>query len=400
MAKPSEERVFSLPLQLGFIALVRLLLNTGLRMVYPFLPALARGMGVPLADVFRLVTIRNLAGFVSPLFGPLSERFGRKPVVVGAVVLFSLGCFLVVLWPAYWPLGLTLSIIALTKVIYDPAVQAYVGDTVPYQKRGRAIAVTELAWAGALLVGAPTVGFIIQRQGWQAPFFWLGLSGIAATLLLWYILPRGDGRASRAISLRQTARVVRQHPVIWAATAYIMLVMAANETFFIVYGGWMEESFNLSLTNLGLASGIIGGAEITGEIFVGLAVDRFGKRPVVITTGLLSVLTYLFIPYTSTDLTGALFSLFALFLFFEITVVGSIPLLTEIVPAARGVVMSVTVAASAVGRALGALWGPAIWAGAGFAGNSLAAAVITVMAVVILARWVREGAMTVMEIGD
>ncbi|MEW5986814.1 MAG: MFS transporter [Chloroflexota bacterium] len=378
-------------LQLLVLTLGRLCLNSGLRMVYPFLPELARGLAVPLTAATRLVSLRNFAGFVSPLLSPLSERFGRRPILAGALVLFGLGCFVVALWPAYWPLGFTLILVALAKVTYDPAMQAYLGDHVPYHQRGRAIAVTELSWAGALLVGAPVMGFIIQRQGWSAPFLWLGLAGLAVALWLWRVIPAQTGQRRHGNGLRATLQVLAHHPVIWAAVLYTLLTMIANEMLFIVYGDWMETTFQLSLTSLGLASGVIGGAEILGEITAGWSVDRFGKRPVIVVTGLLNALMYLLIPHTEASLGGALAALFALFLLFEIAVVGSVPLLTELVPGARSVVMSMNIAAAGLGRAAGSWLGPELWLRYGFPTLGLASAAVMAVAILILARWVREG---------
>lgn len=386
----TSKKSFPLAVQLTIITLARFVLNTGLRMVYPFAPALSRGLGVSVTAVYRLITLRNLSGFLSPLFSPLSERFGRRPILIGSMLLFSIGCGLVFLWPAYWPLGVTLVLIAIAKTIYDPAMQAYVGDVVPYRQRGRAIAVTEFSWAGALLLGAPAVGLIISRQGWQAPFIWLSVLGVITAVLLWRLLPKSDGNQNRRVTLRELTAVVRQYPVIWTAAIYILLVMAANEILFIVYGDWMETSFNLSLTNLGIASGVVGGAEITGELFAGWAVDRFGKRPVIIATGLLNALVYVIIPFTSNTLFMALATLFVLFLFFEITVVGGVPLLTELVPKARSVVMAMTLAFGAMGRAIGSFVGPILWDFGGFFTNGIISAGMMGIAVLILARWIKE----------
>jgi predicted MFS family arabinose efflux permease len=167
--------------------------------------------------------------------------------------------------------------------------------------------------------------------------------------------------------------------------------MAANELLLIVYGGWMEGTFALSLTALGLATGVIGAAEIVGELATGVAVDRLGKRPVIIVTGLLAALMYAAIPLAGSSLTLALGSLFLIFFLFEMTVVGSIPLMTELAPDARSVVMSVTLAAGGIGRAVGALLGLGIWQRGGFAALGLTSAVTMLVAVVILALWVREG---------
>jgi predicted MFS family arabinose efflux permease len=380
------DKLYRLRVQLIVLTLARLVLNTGIRMVYPFAPALSRGLGVEITAVYRLLTLRSLTGFLSPLFGPLSDRFGRKPVIVAAMLLCMLACLLAVIWPAYWPLGATLILISLAKVIYDPAIAAYLGDAVPFARRGRAIAVTEVAWAGALLVGAPLVGWLMARQGWQSPFLWMALLAGGTAAWLSIVLPPTQAASIRTTRLRDLPGTLRQYPAIWAASAYSILIMSASEIFFIVYGNWMEASFNLPLTSLGLAAGVIGGAEIIGEGAVGAFVDRFGKR-FVVAAGLLCTLMYTIIPSTSSNLTSALLSLFVLFLGFEMLVVGVIPLLTELVPGARATVMSAVVAAGSLGRASGTVVGPFLWERGGLVANAGAAAVLTGAAVFIIARW-------------
>jgi predicted MFS family arabinose efflux permease len=377
--------------QLAVLTASRLLVNTGLRMVYPFLPELSRGLNVTLVEMASLVSLRNFAGLLGPVFSPLSERRGRRPVLVLAMLLFAAGCLVVFFWPSYWFFGLALAAVSVAKVIFDPAMQAFLGDNVDYRQRGKAISITEMSWAGAFFLGVPAAGLAIQRFGWSAPFLALGLLGLVGAALIARVIPAADNRRQHVTSLGQTWRVIRRRRVIWAAAMYILLVMAANELILIVFGGWMEGSFGLTLGALGLASSVIGGAEVTGELLTGLAVDHFGKRPIVIGTGLLAAAMYFLIPRTSGSLTAALASLFLLFLFFEMAVVGGVPLMTELVPHARGVVMSVVLAAAGVGRALGALAGPPLWSGLGFRALGAIAAVVMLAAVVILARWLREG---------
>lgn len=386
----NERKVPRLRVQLSALTFSRLLINSAMRMTYPFLPALARGLGVSLGAVAQLVALRALAGFFSPFFSPLSERFGRRLVLVLTMLVFSLGCFIVVIWPAYWPLGATLIVTGAAKIVYDPVLQSYVGDVVAYDRRGKAIAVTEFAWAGSLLVGAPLVGFVMQRQGWQAPFFWLGMLGILGVLLLWRLLPPARVTSTRAADLSAMLSVLRQHPEIWAVALFVFLAMLGNELLFIVYGDWMETSFGLALTNLGLATAVIGVAEIVGELTAGWSVDRFGKRKVVLVMGLFTVIIYFLIPYTSITLGAALVTLFLVFLGFETTIVGSMPLMTEVVPTARSVVMSVALAAASLGRMLGAMVGPSIWRQAGLQGNTLTGAVVSLLALLVLLLWVHE----------
>jgi predicted MFS family arabinose efflux permease len=388
VSKPNR---LQLALQIAVLTLARLFINTGIRMAYPFLPELARGLGTTDQAVARLVSIRSFAGVLSPLFSPLSERYGRRAALSLSVALFSLGCLLVAVWPLYWVLGLTLIAIGIGKVIFDPAMQAYLGDIVPYHQRGRAISVTELSWAGAFFIGVPAVAFAIAGWGWQAPFLGLGLLGLGSLVLLWWVLPPARNHSSQLKGFASLLPTIRQHPVMLAAAAYVMLAMGANEILLIVYGRWMESSFGLDLGALGLATTVIGAAEIVGEIVTALAVDRIGKRRFIIVFGSMTALMYFLTPFTSVSLTAALVTLFVLFLCFEMTVVGGIPLMTELVPSARSVVMSVVLAASSLGRAVGALAGPVIWDWAGFQWLGVVAAVVMALSVLILILWVREG---------
>ncbi len=377
--------------QLGVLTFARFLQTTLLRVVYPFAPAFARGLGVPIETIYFLISLRNLIGLFSPLFAPLPERYGRRVVMSVGLFIFGVASLLVVGIPAIWTLGIALVVVGAIKVIYDPAMQSYLGDVVPYAQRGKALSVTEFAWSGAFLIGAPLTGWLITRQGWSAPFLWFGMGGVLAAVLLWRVLPPARKGPRHAVGLGYTWQMLRRHPVIWAAALYMMLTLIAQETLFIVYGTWMESTFSLSLTSLGFATTLIGLAEMGGEATAGWSVDRFGKRPVVILCGLLNAAIFLIIPLSTGSLVSAMGVLVALFFTFEIAVVGAIPLLTELVPSARGVVMSMSLGAMAAGRTIGSLIGPVVWERFGVAGNSAISAVMMLLAVLVLARWLREG---------
>ena len=167
--------------------------------------------------------------------------------------------------------------------------------------------------------------------------------------------------------------------------------MTANEMLFIVFGGWMVDSFQLNLANLGIAAAVIGGSELLGEAFAGWSVDRFGKKRVIIISGLLNAFFYLILPYTSGTVTSALVTLFFIFFTFEVTVVGGMPLMTELVPTGRAVVMSMIIFAMSLGRTLGAFIGLLVWDALGFETSALIWAALMAAAVFVLARWVREG---------
>ena len=113
---------------------------------------------------------------------------------------------------------------------------------------------------------------------------------------------------------------------------------------------------------LGLAAAVIGVAEIGGEGLVALLADRFGKRRAILTGLLLNVLAALLFPFLGSSLIGAITGLFLLYVTFEFLFVSSIPLMTEILPKARATLMALNITSASLGRALGSLLGPELYA--------------------------------------
>ena len=74
---------------LAAILFARLLINAQFRIVYPFLPVIARGLGLPLETASLLVGVRSLAGMTSPFYGWLSDRIGRRGVMLGGLLALA-----------------------------------------------------------------------------------------------------------------------------------------------------------------------------------------------------------------------------------------------------------------------------------------------------------------------
>lgn len=379
-----------LRVQLAVATFARVVLNTAHRMVYPFLPAISRGLGVPPEALTGLLALRGALGITAPLFGGLPDRVGRRHALLIGLGLFIGALALVALFPSVFTFAVFLILMVGAKFIFDPALQAYLGDRTPYSRRGLVIALTELGWSGAALVGIPLAGLLIARGSWRSPFWPLVVLGLAALAGLWLVIPRdapvrGQPRASTA---GHWARIWRS-PAVLAALSLGLFTSAANENLGVVYARWLEATFGLSVAGLGLSMTVIGLAELVGEgLVMGLA-DRLGKRRAIALGLLASAAAYLALPLASGSLNLALGGLFLVFIAFEFTLVASIPMMTELVPEARGRVMSTNVAFHAAGRMVGALLGGYLFQ-YGFLWNGLAAVGINLLALTVIVLFVRE----------
>jgi len=404
--RPSPVR---LRYQVLIFSVIRTIINTAFRMIYPFLPMISRGLGISLESITLAITLRSGIGLLSPVFGSFADVWGRKTALLAGVALFTIGMVLVALWPTYLALVISLLLVGVSKIVFDPAMYAYLGDRISYQQRGLAIGLAEFGWSGAFLLGIPVVGWLIARSGspatfpwiqisqlhiplmkglipqqrWDAPYIWLVLLGIGLALLLWRILPPNEPRQISRISLRQGAGMILSYPPALAGLTISLLISASNEVVNIVYGVWMENAFGLQVAALGAASAVIGIAELSGEGMVAGFVDRIGKRRAVgLGLGCYALASVL-LPISDGTLQGALISLFLFYLAFEFTLVSSLPLMTELVPNARATLMAGNVAAFSLGRMLGSLLGPPLFT-LGLPANAMVAAAMNLVALTAL----------------
>ena len=388
LASLTQVSPIRLRFQLVVFLVTRTIVNTSHRMIYTFRPAIARSLGIDLEAVTFAITARSALGLASPLVGTFGDLRGCKTAMLAGLALFVAGMLLVAIWPSYWSLFVALLLTVLCKMIFDPAMHAYVGDKVVYRQRGLAIAVTEFGWSGAFLLGIPIAGWLIENFGWNRPYLWLALTGMGAMLVVWRSIPADAARPSTRPTLRNGLQdVLTSHAAI-AALATAFLINGSNEMINIIYSEWMENAFGLQVVALGIASGIIGVSELAGEGLVAGIVDRLGKRRSVGIGLLLYVLSCMALPLAH-NVESALVVLFLFYITFEFTVVSYIPLLTQLVPSARATMIACFVASVSLGRTVGALAGPLVFT-LGIGANAAVAAFCTLVGFVLLVRFISE----------
>ncbi len=353
--------------QVILFTLTRIVLNTAHRMVYPFLAAFARGLGVDITTLSYLMTARPLVGILGPLLATLTDRFGRKVGILAGVGLFTAAASLVLFSPTFPAFAVAVILMTLGKYIFDVSVVSWLGDRIPYERRGRVIAITEFAWSLAFMLGVPLVGLLLAKGSWNSPFLLFTAAGGVAFILLSRLIPRDRapaGISSHAEEKKSLADILGSKallPII-ASLSIGLFSCAANETVSLIFGVWLEDAFGLQIAAIGAASAIIGIAELSGEGLVAAFVDRLGKNRSVLLGLVVNSLAALVLPWLGRTEAGALVGLLFFYLSFEFAVVSIYPLMTEVLPSARGTIMALNLIALALGRSLGAFTGLQLYA--------------------------------------
>jgi predicted MFS family arabinose efflux permease len=377
-----EPRAIARPL--GFLAAARFVINTATRFVYPFLPAIARGLGVPLTAAGVLVSARWLSGLATPGVVTAVGGARHRRLIRLALALFTVGSLVTAATNVYLGALVGFILMGVAKPVYDITSQAYISDRVPYARRARYLAVFELTWAGALLIGAPAAGWLLARAGWNAPFWLFGLLiGLALLATGWALDP--DSEAARSDRTR-----VAWHRSALALIAVVGLFNLAAESMFVVYGAWLENGFGLSLAALGVTAVIIGVAELAGEGATIAFTDRIGKRRAVAIGLIVASAGYLMVGLAQAQLVAGMVAFAIGIGGFEFTIVSSIPLATEMAPMARTRYLAWSIVATSIGRAGGAALGPVLFEAFGVGANALLATAANLAGLTVLLLYVRE----------
>ncbi len=366
----------------------RLVLNTARRFAYPFAPEISRGLEVPITHVTAMIAVNQLSALLGLLAGPLADRFGFRTAMLAGLALLSIGMLTAGIEGTYLTVLAALFLAGLGKTVFDPAIQAYVGEHVPYRRRALVIGFSEMSWAGSTLVGIPLVGFLIAGYGWQHPFRLmgiLGLIGMAAICLGVPVDHRQRSAASGPSALFHAWRRLARNRSARMLVLLGFLISMANDGVFVVMGAWLEAQFSLSVTQIGLGTIVIGLAELSGELMTMALADRMGKKRAILCGLFLGAMVYAVLPLLGNSLGWALAGLFSLFLTVEFTIVTTFSLATEVLPHHRATMMAGLLAAAGMGRMAGALAGGWLWVTGGLAAVAANAAILSAAAWIVIA---------------
>ena len=374
----------SLGVAIAFLTLTRLIVNTAHRFVFPFLPAISRGLGIPLEQGGLLISARSIAFMATPAVVASAGRGERRVrLAVWSLGLMSVGAFVTAATGVFAGALVGFILLGLGKPSFDAAAQAYIADRTPYERRARYMSILELTWAGGLLIGAPAAGWLIGAVGWRAPFWVAGIL-FALTMVATPALLADDAPHEHRTRQPLTLNTVR-----WGLLIVAALFSFSAETTFIVFGAWLEDDFGLSLAALGVASVMIALAELVGEGSVLAFADRIGKVRMVMWGLGASAIGYAALGPASNSLPVGLIVLAATFIPFEITIVATIPLASELAPHARTRYLALLMVALGVGRGIGDIIGPRLYLWKGIPANGLVSAAGALVSLAVMAAVVR-----------
>ncbi len=257
-------------------------------MIIPVLPDLIlRFLGGKMVSAanwqtwFSLV-FASMQFFCSPILGVLSDKVGRRPVILLSNLGLGLDYVVMALAPTIQWLfvGRIISGITTSSI---PTAMAYITDVTPREKRAAAFGMIGIAFGVGFAFG-PAIGGLLGHVNPRLPF-WVA-AGLSLTNWLYGYLfvpeslppEKRQAFAMRRANPLGALRILRSHPEIWQLNTIQFLAYTAHNAFsvWVLYSiyryNWGEMANGLSLMAVGIVTAIVSGT-LTGPM-----VKRFGER--------------------------------------------------------------------------------------------------------------------------
>ena len=222
--------------------------------------------------------------FSAPIQGALSDRYGRRPVILLSCLGLGLDFVLMALAPSLAWLFVGRIISAVTSASFTTA-NAYIADVVPAERRAKSYGMIGAAFGLGFIVG-PLIGGVLGDIDHRLPFWCAASLALLNFLYGLFVLPESHPveRRSKAFDWKHAkpmggVKMLREYPHIWGLVAVVFLANFAHYVYpstFVLFAdaayGWKEKQAGYVLAVVGVLSVIV------NVMVVGRMVKALGER--------------------------------------------------------------------------------------------------------------------------
>ncbi len=293
VANTNRRQVALLALTLGVVML-------GFGIVIPVYPFYIQSMGASGKELGLLIAISPALQLVfSPIWGVVSDRIGRKPVLMVGILGYGISMFLFGLATELWMLYVFRALGALLSAATLPTTYAYISDSTTEEDRSGAMGALGAATGLGMMLG-PAVGGWLGTVSLATPFFITAAFCLLTLAVIALFLPESLTAEARAALPEAERRIMRPRELwqaLWGPIGALLfltaLVMFALGSFQGIFGLYALEEFGFGTQEVGwIMTGVAVVAALGQGLLTGPLTKRFGDVRVMRTCFLLSAVSF------------------------------------------------------------------------------------------------------------
>lgn len=272
-----------------FIFITLLIDVIGFGIIIPVMPRLIIELhGGNFSDAARiggwLLFAFSLMQFLfSPVMGNLSDKVGRRPVLLFSLFGFGIDYLIMALAPSLGWLVVGRLIAGMTGASFSTA-SAYIADVSPPEKRAQNFGLIGAAFGAGFILG-PALGGFLAEYGTRVPFYGAATLSLLNWLYGFFILPESLPKEKRRPFEWKRANPIgslaalKKYPVTYGLVASLVCIYIASHAVHSTWSyftmgtfNWDEKAVGLSLALVGLLVGLVQG------VLIRITIPRFGQK--------------------------------------------------------------------------------------------------------------------------
>jgi MFS transporter, DHA1 family, multidrug resistance protein len=255
---------------------VMFLVMVGFGIIIPVLPFYAEDMGASPTELGLLMAVYSLMQLLfSPMWGRISDRIGRKPVIMIGIFGLALSFFLMAVSTQLWMLFAARIIGGALSAANMPTVMAYVADITTEEERGKGMGIIG-ASIGLGFIFGPAIGGVFSKTSLSIPFILSGISSLLTFFLVMFVLKESLSAQNRKAhsTKKDSFRKALDGPVsyLFILQLFVSISLAGLEATFAYFAA---AKAGMGTTQLGYVFMIMG---LAGTIVQGGLVGRLSKK--------------------------------------------------------------------------------------------------------------------------
>jgi DHA1 family inner membrane transport protein len=264
-----------MPLALWALALSAFAIGTTEFVIVGLIPTIAASLQVSVPSAGLLVSLYALGVAIgAPVLTAMTGRVPRKQLLLGLMVLFTIGNLVAWMAPDYTALMAARVLTGLAHGVFFSIGSTIATSLVPKEKAASAIALMFTGLTVALVTGVPLGTFIGQHFGWQATFLAVSLLGVIAVIGSAILVPSDIAGSKPAPLLMQLA--VLKKPRLLLVYAITTLGYGGSFIAFTYLAPILQQVSGFAASTVSLVMLVYGVSVAAGNIWGGKLADRLG----------------------------------------------------------------------------------------------------------------------------
>ena len=240
-------------------------------MLMPALPAIRADFGDTIAATQSVISVFLIVFAIGiPLAGPLSDRYGRRPLLVGGIFVFLIGSLLGALAPSLEVLVFARALQAIGCAATATVARAVLGDLYPDWRLARALARLTLVMMTGTAISPWLGGLITESMGWHAPLALMVVLAAIIGVAAFVALPETRAPSGRSSfhELSEASRVVLRNRIFLGCVIDAGVIYAVYLGFISIAPHIMSDMFGEPATSFGLYLLLLSAGYFLGNMVV------------------------------------------------------------------------------------------------------------------------------------